>query len=340
MKAEIIERSELWDNYVRRCAPARLYHLWSWRQVIEETFGHRPYYFAAIDQNVIRGVLPLVFIKSRLFGTSLVSIPFFSYGGVLADSTEARDKLLAAAAECAGELGASHVELRQGDECNISWSCSSPKVTMEIELPRTTDEYLESLSASRRKRVRYNLKRGFRAEWGGTEALPTFYKIFAINMRNLGTPVYPREFFENQFRHFPGDLSVVSLWDGRKAVAAGILTTHGTTLELPWAASLEEYQKREAPAIMYWSVIEKAILQGYRCLDLGRCTKGGGSWAFKRHWNPVERPLHWYYWLRPGEGVPRIRPDNLKWRFATSVWKRLPLTVANGLGPRLVRSIP
>jgi serine/alanine adding enzyme len=340
MKVEIIEDPEIWNNCVSKFAPKRTYHLWSWRKVIEETFGHRSYYLAAIDENGVRGILPLVLIKSKLFGRSLISIPFFSYGGVLADSDEAREKLLEAAAQCARELGAGHVEVRQGDECNISWVSASPKVTMEIELPDTVDEYLKGLSTSRRKRARYNLKRGFRAEWAGIEGLPTFYRIFAANMRNLGTPVYPRDFFENQFRHFPDDLNVVSLWDGRKAVAAGILTAHGKTLELPWAASLEEYRKQETPAVLYWSVIEKAILQGYRSLDLGRCTKGSGNWAFKRHWNPVERPLHWYYWLRPGTAIPELRPDNLKFRVAINLWKRLPLIVANGLGPRLVRSIP
>ena len=340
MTVEIVKDREAWDSYVRKAAPVRLYHLWSWREVIEETFGHRSYYLAAIDEQAVRGILPLVSINSWLFGKYLVSIPFFSYGGILADSLEVREELLAGAADCARELGARHVELRQGDACDMSWISTSPKVAMEIELPATVDEYLKGLSTSRRKRIRYNAKRGFKAEWAGAEALPTFYRIFATNMRNLGTPVYPREFFENQFRHFPDDLSVVSLWEGGKAVAAGILTVHGKTLELPWAASLEGYQKKEAPAVMYWSLIEWAIQKGYRNIDLGRCTRGSGNWAFKLHWNPVERPLHWYYWLRPGTAIPELRPDNPRFRLATNVWKRLPMAVANGLGPQLVRSLP
>jgi FemAB-related protein (PEP-CTERM system-associated) len=340
MKVELAQNREPWDDYVSSTGPDRLYHFWSWREVIEETFGHRPYYLAAIDGNEIRGVLPLVSMRSRLFGNFLVSMPFFSYGGVLTDSTEAREKLLAHAAELGRELGASHIELRQGDECAMSWMVASPKVTMEIDLPATVDDYLNRLSTSRNKKIRYNLKHGLRAEWGGAEAIPIFYRIFTINMRNLGTPVYPREFFENQFRRFPDRLRIVTMWDGAKAVAAGFLIAHRETLELPWAASLEESRKREAPMIMYWTLIESAIQDGFRKLDLGRCTRGSGNWAFKRHWSPTERPLHWYYWLRSGASIPELRPDNPRFKLATEVWKWLPLAVANGLGPRLVRSIP
>jgi serine/alanine adding enzyme len=340
MNIELARDPKPWDAYVNSAAQDSLYHRWFWRDVIEDTFGHQAYYLTAVEDGTIRGILPLVLIRSRLFGNSLISIPFFSYGGVIADAEPARDGLLAGAAELGRELGARHIELRQGGECGLPWAVTSPKVTMEIDLPATADEYLETLSAGRRKRIRYNLKRGFHAELAGAAAIPAFYNIFAINMRNLGTPVYPRRFFERQFRHFPDKLSIVILWEGEKAVAAGILTAHGKTLELPWAASLEEYRKKEAPMTMYWSLIEHAIRQGFRKLDLGRCTRGSGNWMFKRHWNPVERPLYWYYWMAGEASIPCLRPENPKFKLATSVWKRLPLLIANGLGPRLTRSLP
>lgn len=91
---------------------------------------------------------------------------------------------------------------------------------------------------------------------------------------------------------------------------------------------------------MYWEFIQKAIAERFNRIDLGRCSPGSGTYDFKRHWNPVERPLHWYYWLAGGASLPHLRPDNPKFKFATRIWKRLPLAVANGLGPRLVRSIP
>jgi serine/alanine adding enzyme len=340
VSVELARHREPWDAYVDSAAPESLYHKWVWREVIEETFGHQPYYLTAVEDGAIRGILPLVSIRSRLFGNSLISIPFFSHGGVVADTEQARDSLLAGAAALGRELGVRHIELRQGDQSPISWKHSSTKVSMEIQLPPTADEYWKRLSSGMRNKIRQGQKHNLRAHWGGLDAVPIFYQIFAANMRNLGTPVYSRHFFETQMRHLPDRIRILSLWDGEAPVAASFLTAHNRTLELPWSASLPDSRKKYSQVLMYWEFIQKAIKEKFQKIDLGRCTRGGGTFDFKRHWNPVERPLHWYYWLGGGASLPQLRPDSPKFRFATKVWKRLPLVVANGLGPRLVRSIP
>lgn len=340
MKVELARHREAWDAYLDLAAPESLYHRWVWRDVIEETFGHQPYYLTAVEGGTICGILPLVSIRSRLFGNSLISIPFFSHGGVVANTEPARDSLLAGAAELARELRARHIELRQGYESPISWKHASTKVTMEIELPSTSDEYWKRLSSGMRNKIRQGEKHNLHSQWGGLEAVPTFYEVFATNMRNLGTPVYSRRFFDSQVRHLPDRIRILSLWDGEVPVAASFLTAHNRTLELPWSASIPSSRKKYSQVLMYWEFIQKAIAERFQKIDLGRCSPGSGTYDFKRHWNPVERPLHWYYWLASGASLPQLQPDNPKFRFATQVWKRLPLAVANGLGPRLVRSIP
>ena len=340
MRVELATERDSWDSYVQAAAPDSLRHHWVWRDIIQETFGHQPHYLAAFEGRDLRGVLPLVSIRSRLFGTSLVSIPFFSYGGIVADTEEAREKLLAGAAELGRGLGARHIELRQGDACPMSWQSACAKVTMEVHLPPSADQYWKQLSSGMRNKIRQGQKHGLRAEWGGLEAVPIFYKIFAANMRNLGTPVYSREFFENQVRRLPGRIRILSVWDRETPVAASFLVAHRRTLELPWSASMAPSRKKYSQVLMYWKFIERAIAEGFSTIDLGRCTPGSGTHEFKRHWNPVERPLHWYYWLAPGTSMPNLRADNARFKLAIELWKRLPLAVANSLGPRLVRSIP
>lgn len=337
---ELAERADEWDRYVESVEPESLYHRWVWREVIEESFGHRAYYLAAAADGAICGVLPLVQVRSRLFGNSLVSIPFFSYGGVLANTEEARDALLARAEDLGRELGVGHIELRQSWVLPTSWAKHSHKIIMQVELPRTVDEYWRRLTPGRRKRIRYLRKHQFTDEWGGMEAVPIFYKIFAANMRNLGTPVYPLEFFEQQIRRLPDNIRIMILRDGSQPVAAGFVTAHRKTLELPWAASLPESRKKEAPTMLYWTLIERAIEQGFRRLDLGRCSPGGGTYEFKRHWQPLERLLTWYYWTPAGAPIRTLSSGNSKFKLATAIWKRLPLAVANRLGPKLVRGIP
>jgi FemAB-related protein (PEP-CTERM system-associated) len=340
MKVEMFGDAARWDSYVASVPEASNYHRWAWRMAIEETFGHRSYYLAATDNGEVRGVLPLIRMKSRLFGHFLVSMPFFSYGGVLASAPEARDALLARAAELARELGVSHVELRQGNAQSMAWCDATPKVTMELSLPNSVETLWKGLSSGMRNKIRNAQKNNLRVEWGGAESVETFYEIFSTNMRNLGTPVYPQRWFSNLCKQFPEEVKILTLWDHDEAVASGLVTIYRNALELPWSATLPESRKKYSAVLMYWTLLEWAISKGYRSVDFGRCTKGSGVYEFKRHWNSEERPLHWYYWLASGAQVPELRPDNPRFRLATRIWKHLPVAVANLLGPRIVRSIP
>ena len=340
MKVELVDRGEQWDEFVMALAPDRSYHSWVWREVIQETFGHQPYYLAAIANGEIQGVLPLFLIRSRLFGRSLVSIPFFSYGGVLTRNDQAKEALLERASALGRELGVAHIELRQGDECSTSWGSSASRVTMEIHLPATADEFWKKLSGGVRNKIRQGQKADFQIEWGGLNLLPSFYEVFATNMRNLGSPVYPISFFANQLRRLGDRIRILVLRDGDQAVFGSFLTAHGDTLELPWAASLTDSRKKYSQVTMYWLFIERAIAEGFKKIDLGRCARESGTYKFKQHWRPIERPLHWYYWLNDGATMPNMHADNPKYKVATNIWKRLPLAVTNRLGPRVVRALP
>lgn len=340
MKVQICGDAARWDAYVTSMPEASSYHQWAWQEAIRETFGHESYCLAATEDGEIRGILPLVRMKSRIFGHFLVSMPFSSYGGVLASAPGARDALLVHAAELARGLGVSHIELRQGRAEQIEWCDTTVKVTMEVELPMTVQQLSDRLSPKMRKRIRYARKNGLEPKWEGPEAVAHFYPVFAANMRNLGTPVYPRNWFENICRQFPGDIRILSLFEQGRPVASAFVSIYRDSVELPWAATLPESRDKFSPLLLYWTLLEWALESGYRRVDLGRCTPGSGNHDFKRRWVCNEKPLHWYYWLASGTLVPELRPDNPRYRIATQVWKRLPLSVANFLGPRIVRSIP
>jgi len=259
---------------------------------------------------------------------------------VLASSEDAGVALLQRAEEIARTSGVEHIELRQGVPRAHPWQDAAAKVAMVVLLPANEEELWSGLSSRLRNKIRHARKEGFESRWGGSELIEDFYRVFAANMRNLGTPVYPRAWFENVARAVGPEGRILFLTSAGRPVAATFLVTFRDRVELPWIASTPAARGDYSTVLLYWEALAWALRNGYRSVDLGRCSPGSGTHRFKQQWKPEERPLHWYYWLAEGRPLPHLRPDNPKYRLAISVWKRLPLAVANRLGPRIVRFIP
>jgi serine/alanine adding enzyme len=329
-----------WDAYVEAAPAASNYHRWRWRAPIQETFGHAPVYLAALENDAIAGVLPLFFHASRLFGNALVSVPYFSYGGALTSSDEARAALLGRARELAAELAADRVELRQGAVEHEGWLQTSGKVVMEVPLPASEEALWGRLSSRLRNKVRRAENSGLHAEWGGAELVRDFYKVFAANMRNLGTPVYPRDWFENLCLCSPAETEILVLRKGLDPVAGAFLSRYRGAMEVPWICSTPECRRDYSSVLLYWTFLKRAIAAGCASCDLGRCTPGGGTHTFKKLWGCAERPLRWYTWTAAGAHAPETHTESGKFRLAIRLWQHLPLPLANLLGPRIVRSLP
>jgi FemAB-related protein (PEP-CTERM system-associated) len=308
--------------------------------LIESTYGHTTFYLAVQEGERICGVLPLVGIKSWLWGRCLVSMPFFSYGGVLADTPEAGEQLLRKAESLAHDWNADYIELRQGQPSGDGWQTSTAKVSMSVPLLENSGKFFASLSSRLRNKIRSAQKQGLVARWGKEELAKDFYKVFSCNMRNLGTPVYPRAWFENFLRVARDTSQLLLLYEGQEPVAGTLITTYRDQAEMPWIASTPVARGKYSTVFLYWTALEWAAQSGFRRVDLGRCSPGSGTHKFKTQWNCQEIPLPWTYWVRNGKQLPQLRPDNPRFRLAVRAWKRLPLVVANVLGPRIVRAIP
>jgi FemAB-related protein (PEP-CTERM system-associated) len=326
-----------WDRYVTAHPDAVGYHEWAWRGVFERTFGHRSVYLIAREHGRVAGVLPIVEMRSRLFGHHMTSLPFVNYGGALAANDAAARALLDAAVSAAREGGAGHIELRHFGRRFPALPVKQHKVTMRLPLAAGM---WDRFDRKVRNQVRKAEKSELTAIQGGLDLLDDFYTVFARNMRDLGTPVYSRRLFEEILRAFPdrARLTIVRLRD--IPVAAGLsYRTRGVT-EVPWASSIREYNNLCPNHLLYWRIIEAAQADGCDTMDFGRSTPDEGTFKFKEQWGASPVPLYWEYWLRDGVQLPDQSPKNPKFRMAVAAWRRLPLPVANFLGPRIVRSIP
>lgn len=330
-----------WDAYVESREEGTCYHLYDWKKVVEESFGHRGCYMAARDTDGrIRGILPLIHMKSLLFGNFLVSLPYFNYGGLLCDSSEAADALIAASREEMIRQGSRHVELRHIPDLIDHLPSRRHKVTMILDLEPTVSEQWNAFNAKLRNQIRKAQKSGLTVRIGGSELLDDFYGVFARNMRDLGTPVYDRRFFASILSAFPESTRIFAVQFEGRVVAAGYGIRFRDTLENPWASSLREYRNLCPNNLLYWEMIRHGIENGLRRFDFGRSTPGEGTFKFKEQWGAKPVQLNWHYLLSEGRELPDLSPKNRKFHLFIQLWKKLPLPVANWLGPKLVRGIP
>ncbi len=315
----------------------------SWLLVLAEGLGHEPYCLEAVDteSGQTRGVLPLAFVHSFLFGRFLVSLPYLNTGGVVADDERTAAALIDRAVNLAAKRKARHLELRH--EQPVSHPAMNHKLTtkvhMRLPLPASPGALWEGFDPKVRNQIRKGQKQSLTVSWGGEEILGEFYGVLCRNMRDLGTPVFGQGLFRSILRRFPGraELCVTRL-EGRPVAAAMLLHGQGVT-EVPSASSLREFNATNANMLMYWNLLERAIERGQAVFDFGRSSAESNTYRFKKQWGALPEPAEWQYQIRSG-GAGEMRPENAKFQLMIRVWQRLPVALTRVIGPPIVRGIP
>lgn len=340
LETENPEAQQAWNHYVEGNPAASIYHRAEWQALISNTFGHEGYYFQACDvSGNIMGILPLIRLKSRLFGDFLVSMPYFNYGGAVADSPAIEQLLMDTANTHAASLGVSHIEYRD-DIPRTELPVRTDKVNMILQLPGQEDALWQSFTPKLRAQIRRPQRENPQILFGCSELLEDFYHVFSRKMRDLGTPVYGQSFFHNIFRSFPEQSRIVVLRLSQRPVAAAFLIGHGDTLEIPWASAVKNVNHLSLNMLMYWEVLRFAINNNYSYFDFGRSSKVAGTFRFKQQWGAIPKQLHWHYWLNSNSELPSLNPANPKYAMMVNVWKLLPIPLTRWLGPKIVKNLP
>jgi FemAB-related protein (PEP-CTERM system-associated) len=328
-----------WDDFARRTVGSTHCHAYRWRDVIERAFGHQCFWLqATAPGGDVRGVLPLVRVKSRLFGHYLVSLPFLNYGGPIGEPAAVR-ALTDEAVRLATSDRVKLLELRSRIELPIDLPASHRKITVVLDLPATTDLLMKSFPAKLRSQVRRPAKEGVTVRFGADQVGP-FYQVFARHMRDLGTPVMPRRFFEEVAAAFGDDAWIACAYLGTEPIAGGVALVWNDEVEITWASALAQYNRTSANMGLYWAFMERAVAAGLARFNFGRCTPDSGTHRFKKQWGSRDEPLWWYQSTPSGAAAATPSPDEGAYAWGPRLWKRLPLPLANLIGPRIVRSIP
>jgi FemAB-related protein (PEP-CTERM system-associated) len=312
-----------------------------WIQSVCQGLSHHGYLLKSEAQGEITGILPLVLVKGPIFGRFLVSLPYLNTGGVWARNEAVARELVDKACQLADRLDVKYLELRHErpvphERLNFE---RTDKFHMRLPLPGSADELLKSFKSKHRSQIKKSGDYDLKIEFGGIELLSDFYRVFAHNMRDLGTPVFSRNLFACILREFAGDAEICLVRLDEQPIASGLLVhTHGVS-EVPSASSLREFNRTNANMLMYWHMLQRAIERGSHTFDFGRSSEDSGTYRFKAQWGALPQPAVWQYYVRKGS-PQEMRPDAEGKKRLVQLWQRIPIWLTKWIGPPIVRGIP
>ncbi len=331
-----------WTQFVERSASATLFHALPWREVVARTFGHRPLYLLAEDEAGVRGVLPLFALKTRFFGTMAVSMPFLNYGGLAADDEPAQRALLDEARRVGSAHNCEYIEFRH----RFALPGASDLPTNEFKVTNILDiaageehVWTSRIHQNVRNKIRKAEKSDVRIAFG-REHLDDFYRVFAVNQRNHGTPVLPKRWFVNLLEAFGEAAQVTVATHAGRPIGAKLTVDFRDTCYFIWSASVPAGNRFAPVPAMNWAAIRAAAARGLTKIDFGRSTKGGGGYNFKKYWGGVEEQLYWQYLLLTREQMPGLNTTNPKFERAIRLWRKLPVWLTRLAGPMIARDLP
>ena len=328
-----------WDTYVRNHPEGSPFHLFAWHDAVVKSFGHHSYYYLALENDIIIGILPLFQLKSFLFGNIISSVPFGAYGGILADSDESFMLLLEKAKDLTRDCGADYLELKFFDSKECGLHETGLHYAFIKELSSEHDENMKAIPRKQRAMVRKGMKSGLTSH-EGNQHLDDFYSVFARNVHQLGTPVYPKKWFQALLDEFGPDADLMIIKHENKTISGVLSLFYGNTVLPYYAGSLIEYREYAPNDFQYWELMRRAVDRGCSYFDFGRSKLDSGHFSFKKHWGFEPQPLHYRFYLHKLSSLPEINPRNPKYKRKIDAWKKLPHSITKILGPQIVKYIP
>ena len=327
-----------WDAYVLACPQATFFHRSGWQRVLQQSFGHEGYFLYAQVDGRIEGVLPLAHVRSRLFGNALVGLPFAVYGGVAATSPEAAAALEQEAQTLAKRLKVPHLELRNVQRQHDDWPMQDLYVTFRKAILPEEEANLLAIPRKQRAMVRKGIKNGLTSAIDA--GVERFFALYADNVHRHGTPAMPKRYFQALRDEFGADCEVLTVSGPDGRALSSVMSFYFRDEVLPYYAGDDEAARDLAGNdFKYWELMRRACARGLKLFDYGRSKQGTGSYSFKKNWGFEPTPLHYEYCLYQRDNVPQNNPNNAKYKLLIATWRRMPLGLANWLGPFVVRGL-
>lgn len=338
LAATDVQTALVWDQFVLQCPSASFFHRAGWQKIIRDVFAHDTYFLFAVKNDQFQGVLALGHVNSWLFGNSLVGLPFAVYGGVAASNAEAAAALEHEAQQIAQRLGVDHLELRNIDLRHADWPTQDLYVTFRKEILAEEEANMLAIPRKQRAMVRKGIKNGLTTHI--EHDVEHFFALYADNVHRHGTPAMPKRYFKALMAEFAQDCEVLTVVSPEGRALSSVMSFYFRDEVLPYYAGDDESARDlAANDFKYWELLRRACARGLKVFDYGRSKKGTGSYAFKKNWGFEPQQLNYSYRLYKRDAIPQNNPSNAKYKLLIATWRRMPIGLANWLGPFVVRNL-
>lgn len=330
------------DAFVMLNDAGMVFHRTAWSAAVEKGTGNRSHYLVTRDvAGRLTGLLPLSEIKSSLFGKALVSAGFGIGGGVLANDPKSREALIETAVALAKSLSCPTLELRGGSAMGEGFTQKSDVyLNFEREIAGDREQLLLLVPRKQRAEIRKSFERDLEVRIGTSEQdRADHFAVYAESVRNLGTPVFPRALFDAMLDEFGKDADILTVSKNGRALASVLSFYHKGVVMPYWGGGIRDARIERANDHLYFALMEHAVKRGCNRFDFGRSKVGTGPASFKKNWGFEGQPLSYAVWIADGSAPRDINPLSPKYRMQVAIWQKLPLAIANRVGPLIARGL-
>lgn len=330
-----------YGRFVAQAADATAFHRPEWLDAVERSTGHAVHLLLAERDGAIAAALPLHAVHSPLFGRALVSTGFAVDGGVIGDAGEA-EPLLAAAQRLAVRLSCPTIEVRGGPLPALpGWHVKRESHAGFVRALAGSDEdLLTAIPRKQRAEVRKGIALDMDVRVGTAEEdRRAHYAVYAESVRNLGTPVFPRRLFDAVLDSFGADADILTVAHSGQPVASVLSLYHRGAVMPYWGGGVFAARALRANDVMYYELMRHARRRGCDRFDFGRSKTGSGAYHFKRNWGFEPAPLAYAAWTADGAAPRDVDPLSPRYQARIAAWRKLPLPVANRIGPLIAQGL-